>query len=345
MSALRFAVITTTIHVPHVMELHARLRSDADIIVAGDRKSPHAEIRAIAERHPNFIYLDVEAQEAMGTKCSEVIGWNSIQRRNLALLQAISRGADVIVTVDDDNLPMGPDYIDRLEALFSAPFHGLSGETRPGWFNACSLFDADLYHRGYPLDKRDGAEELVLSPVWDAEIGVAAGLWLGDPDIDATTRLVNGPIYRSLSDVAAAGVVALPETWTVFNSQNTAYRRELAPLMMVAPGLGRYDDIWGAYIAKRILRESPWSVHFGPPVVWQQRNEQNVLVNLEKEIMGMRETPRFIQDLEAFALKGSTPFEQFRNLTADIGKLDYMPRQAVETWAAFCEDVDRILSA
>ena len=34
-----------------------------------------------------------------------MIGWKCIQRRNFALIQAYKYGADVIATIDDDNIP------------------------------------------------------------------------------------------------------------------------------------------------------------------------------------------------------------------------------------------------
>ena len=41
----------------------------------------------------------------MYPELSDAIGWNSIQRRNIGLLYAYEQGADVIATVDDDNIP------------------------------------------------------------------------------------------------------------------------------------------------------------------------------------------------------------------------------------------------
>ena len=38
-------------------------------------------------------------------KLSKLIGWNCIQRRNFAILEAIERGAKVIALIDDDNVP------------------------------------------------------------------------------------------------------------------------------------------------------------------------------------------------------------------------------------------------
>ena len=38
-------------------------------------------------------------------KLSRMIGWNCIQRRNFAILEAYERGAQIIALIDDDNIP------------------------------------------------------------------------------------------------------------------------------------------------------------------------------------------------------------------------------------------------
>ena len=38
-------LITTTIYVPRVLELYRRLNPDVSIVVAGNRKTPHDDVR------------------------------------------------------------------------------------------------------------------------------------------------------------------------------------------------------------------------------------------------------------------------------------------------------------
>ena len=344
MSKLRLVLITTTINVPDVLELYAQYSDSVQIIVTGDIKSPHDKIRKLADRLGDFTYLDVETQRGRGYRCSDLIGWNSIQRRNIALLEAIARKPDVIITIDDDNYPVNANFFRDFEELFTKDFNGLAAKTDSEWFNACALLDEDLYHRGFPYDRRNTANELELAPVCNAKIGIAAGLWLGDPDIDAATRLVNGPSFMSLSDLAKNGVVVSPGIKTVVNSQNTAYRSEIAPLMMVWSGIGRYDDIWASYAAKRILRDQDWHVHFGHPFVWQQRNVQNIQRNLQDEVFGMEYTPRFIQDLDAMDIRGVSNVDKLRSMFQQLGKAEYMPPQTIEAGLAWCEDVYDVLN-
>ena len=92
-------IITTTINAPTEAILRFDEMSDWNLIVIGDKKTP-----------TNYtlkkgIYLSPEDQEAFYKDLSDVIGWNCIQRRNFGLLKAYELGADIIATIDDDNIP------------------------------------------------------------------------------------------------------------------------------------------------------------------------------------------------------------------------------------------------
>src|SRR5215472_3795893 len=101
------ALVTTTIQVPKVLELYRRcaksaLRNDCLFFVAGDLKTPPDLVG-------DYIYLPPEKQQA-DWKTSRVLPWNSITRRNIAILEALKAKADIIITVDDDNIPLNTDY-------------------------------------------------------------------------------------------------------------------------------------------------------------------------------------------------------------------------------------------
>ena len=41
----------------------------------------------------------------MNKELSDSIGWKSIRRRNMGFIKAYEMGADIMATVDDDNIP------------------------------------------------------------------------------------------------------------------------------------------------------------------------------------------------------------------------------------------------
>ncbi len=341
---MKISVISTTINIPKVIEVYQGLTDEVSVIITGDKKSPDIEIASFCAQFENVTYLDVASQVAMNTKSSELMGWNCIQRRNIALLAALKQRPDLIVTIDDDNFPCGVDYFDHFERILGRPFTGLAARTHGEAMDIGQFFEPPFHHRGFPYDLRESPAELRLSPVNNVKIGVAAGLWLGDPDIDAATRLVNGPVVKDLTEVVRQGVVSTPDTLCVFNSQNTGWVNELAPLMMVWPGVGRYDDIWASYAAQRVMREDGWHVHFGHPLVWQQRNPQYLISNIKAEIFGMETTPRLLNDMEAIDVRGSTIPDRMASLWAGLGQLNYLPEQTRKAGVAWCEDVYQVLS-
>ena len=73
--------------------------------------------------------------------------------------------------------------------------------------------------------------------------------------------------------------------------------REVIPFYSVLPFTGRMDDIWGAYILQHYF---PNSVIYAPASVYQDRNVQDLITNLEKEIIGYRDTLHLIENIVSF---------------------------------------------
>jgi hypothetical protein len=339
--ALRTALLTTTINVPRVLERYRELDHDAAIIVAGDRKTPHADARKFVSRLGNALYLSDEDQSKLGYESSEIIGWNKIMRRNIALLEAIRQKPDIIISIDDDNLPLGGNYFDEMRAILGRPYSGIMAASPNGWFNIGALLSPAVWHRGHSYDHRQPAAPFQLKPVTGQCVGVAAGLWLGDPDIDAMERITNQPTVLQMSDALCGGVVVEPKNYSPFNSQNTGFITELAPLMMVWLGVGRYDDIWASYAAERVMRETGHVVHYGKPYVWQERNPQNRWKNLKDEILGMEHTPQFCRDLDAMDLGDGDVVEKLERLYHELQGKAYIPPAALELGLAWVRDVRR----
>jgi hypothetical protein len=341
---MKLALITTTIYVPRVLELYRSLDPEAFFFVAGDRKTPHNETRAFIHKLGNAIYYSDTDQEKLGYKCSEIIGWNKIMRRNICLLEAIRHKADIIVTIDDDNIPLDRNYFADFRSVFTSSYNGIIVGSDQNWFNVGELLSPPVYHRGFPHDQRHRDLNIHLSPACNVRVGVAAGLWLGDPDIDAVERITNRPTIHQVSEVLRAGLVVDNACFSPFNSQNTAYLAELAPLMMVLIGVGRFDDIWASYIAQRVMSETDYHVYYGKPFVWQQRNPQSQWRNLEDELFGMELTPRFCQDLREASLGDGSILDKLRHLYEYFRTLQYLPPVVCQLGRAWHDDVEGVMS-
>lgn len=334
------ALITTTINVPTVLELYRACDPDVHFFITGDRKTPDAAVVDFLENIPSHSYYGADWQSKLGYACSDLIGFNTIGRRNIALLEAVKSGAEIIVTIDDDNIPISRTYFSDIEYAMEFPFSGLRTDPNQQWFDPGTLLFPHAKHRGFP---HLGFVESWFDPVVNAKVGVVAGLCLGDPDIDATTRLEMSPIVHQANTIGSVGVVVHPKTNTVFNSQNTAFLRELAPAMFFMPGVGRYDDIYASLICQRVMRERDLHVHFGKPFVWQQRNDHSLITDLRAEIDGMENVTKMATLLDSIMLLPDTVVNQCRRIHETLAHADWLPEIATQAAMAFLNDVEKVL--
>ena len=295
----RIALCTTTIHIPNVLSLLRHYGPYVHFFVAADKKTPDVA-KVFCDSVSDCHYISVEEQENSEWACLKHLPWNSISRRNIAVLEALRWGAETIIAWDDDNIPLHCDYFLQFEHALTRPHAGLVASSNTDWFDPGELLQPRAPHRGFPYDKRGGQH---FEAIVGAEVGVAAGIVIGDPDISVVERIANGPIVHGSSCLLQSGVVVDPrETWTVFNTQNTAYRRELAPAMLLCPQFGRYDDIIASLVTQRVMREQGLHVRFGQPFAWQQRNEHNLMQDLHDELWGMKHLVEIAKILDAVRL-------------------------------------------
>lgn len=342
---MKTALITTTINVPEVLRLYRALDPDVRFFVAGDEKTPHLTVGKLCDEIGNAAYLSPEMQRhgyGLGYRCSELIGWNCIQRRNIALLEALRWGADTIVTIDDDNVCVNRSYFNDLRSRFEHPFVGLRGGLRGKWFNPCAFVSPPVPHRGFPYHQPESGDTALGFAV-DAKVGVCAGMILGDPDVDAYYRMGRHPEVQTVGQVLQDGIVVDPhDVWTVFNSQNTSFVRELAPAMFMLPGLGRHDDIWASLITQRIMRETGHVTHFGKPFAYQTRNPHDNIKDLKAELYGMEHIIEFAEFLDTIDL-GQAPVVNQVRLIFNRVPSSLLPPQAIDAGLAWCLDVERVL--
>jgi hypothetical protein len=101
-------IVTTTINYPtKATRLFAEIakRDNWIFVIVGDTKTPHDEYRELERDYPTVTYLDPEQQAELYPELSEIIGWKTIQRRNIGFVYAYNKGAEIVATVDDDNIP------------------------------------------------------------------------------------------------------------------------------------------------------------------------------------------------------------------------------------------------
>jgi len=357
---VKTAVIMPSIRVPQNLLSWAQLLGEGDIIViAGNERSPHDDIEVAllktAAQHPEvaFDYLRPSDRRCQTSWVNEFIEPNHTHRRNLALLEALHHKAEMIITVDDDNFPATYEWVSLAKHLIAVPNIRPVVSSPSGWFDPGQLCEPPTVHRGYPISQRQQPSmfNTALSKATeDRRIGVVAGLWLGDPDIDAMERIVNDPTIHAIS----SSVTLAPGTWGPFDSQSTAVCRELAPLMFMWTDVGRYDDIWCSYLMRAIMDATGWHVTYGEPLVRQERNPHNLLRDLKDEMFGYEHTETlcaFLRDIsdELIAKRDDaavgTPWTMFKYVVDQLSwGCRFLPDRTILGLKAWVKDVDDLMA-
>ena len=339
---MKTAIVTTTIRVPKVLEnyvdnlrRHGHGPEDVGFVVVGDRKSPSETgpyLGGLANSSGYAIDWWDEGRQVAWLRAhpelDRLLPWNSVQRRNLAYLQAALAGAETIITIDDDNWTTADDYLGG---------HAVVGETRElptissssGWFNSASLLATrpvrPLFHRGFPTCMRGQGEDF-LRGTDRGRVVVNAGFWLDVPDADAMCH-VDAPCAVTGYAPGFDGFTAVARgVDMVFNSQNTAFHRDLLPAMYLMPmggrcgplEVGRYDDIWMGIFVKRIADHLGDFVTVGRPLVKQLRNDHDLIQDMLVEIPAQRITNKFVASLKRLELSSSDYAGCYLELTAHL---------------------------
>jgi len=290
-------IVTTTINPPNDI-INKFLTMDWDMIVVGDLKTPHQQWSELEQKCKNLTYMHPIQQENKYKALSDAIGWNKIQRRNIGFVEAYHRGASIVATIDDDNMPLdnwGKDIL-------------LNSKIRCNFFNNSSgMFDPlsatsknELWHRGYPIEQIKNKNNITQ---FDNELVplVQANLWNGDPDIDAICRLANSNPKVEFLDINPYST----DNLTPFNSQNTFLSREVLKFYTCLPFCGRMDDIWGGYLLQYFLRDKTPFIVFDKPTVYQDRSlhsfdgiNHTAVHDLEREILGYHKTGELVKNLD-----------------------------------------------
>lgn len=286
----KVTIVTTTINSPTLAThkfCEIANKKGFSFVIVGDLKTPHEEYHKLEKKYSCVSYISPKMQDKLYPELSNIIGWRTIQRRNIGFVYAYDRGCDVLATVDDDNIPYDNwgDNIYVGETVTYDEWLPKSVEI----FDPLSITkDNHVWHRGFPIQYLQQRHDVEYRGKNTKICLVQANLWDGDPDIDAMARLTHKPCvkYDDIQQPYGSAVKA------PFNSQNTFIAREAIPYYAVLPFVGRMDDIWGSYI---LQSHFPNAVIYDVATVYQDRNVQDLVTNLENEIIGYRQTKEFIE--------------------------------------------------
>lgn len=294
---MKKAIVTTTINKPTEAIVKfceiAQLR-EWKFIIIGDQKTPHEQYEALEKKYDNRVeYWHPELQVKHFPELSEVLGWNTIQRRNIGFVIAYNWGAEVIATIDDDNIPLD-NWGKNIYVNKQVTTDLYKVEENPVFDPLAVSRSSHLWHRGFPIELLSTKNDVTHYIANETRtVLVQADLWNGDPDVDAICRIAYQP---EVHDLIRGHFFADP--LVPFNSQNTFLSRTVFPAYFLFPGIGRMDDIWASYIMQL---QFPKSVLINEPTVYQKRNKHDLYKDLEAEMIGYRNTLNLITHLESWS--------------------------------------------
>jgi hypothetical protein len=298
-------IATTTINkATKALKLFAK-NKNCKLIVALDKKSKDFHLK-------NSIVLSTKYQEKKWPKLSKLVGWNCIQRRNFAILEAYERGAETIALIDDDNIP--------LKNWFTNIHLGKDLRCKKIHTNK-KIFDpvgytnhSTLWHRGLPLElvnnrKYKLEKKVLIKP------DIQANFWNGDPDIDAICRM----LFKPECNFKKKYFPFFCKKISPFNSQNTLLQRKVIKDYFLFPHIGRMDDIWASFY----VTAKKYNVIYGEPTVYQQRNVHNLIRDFKDEYVGYVNSLNLVESLyentdsiyKFLPKKSALAFDEWKKIT------------------------------
>ena len=312
-------------------ELIARQTSEQRVrlVVIPDRKTPRHFFEVCEQARAEGLEVlspTVEEQDELLARLGAptLVPHNSDNRRNIGYLLSWMAGADLLISVDDDNFPQADDFFTEHMTVLAGQREYTVVDARSGWWNPCRLLDVspmEVYPRGFPYTHR--AATAATQDTALADVRINAGLWLGDPDVDAITRIAVSPEVRALNHPEA---VLAPGTWAPVNSQNTAIHRD-AVAAYYFPRMGyrhngqvidRYADIFSGYFVQACAKHLGHAVRFGTPMAMHERNDHWLLRDLQQELPAIAVLDDLLAWLRDAKLDGTTYSEAYRSLSHQL---------------------------
>ena len=349
-------IVFTTIFYPELLHAYRENLSrfghleNTCVWVVGDRKTP-PEVAAlcveVTEKGLLTTYLDCAWQENWGLRYPDLFArlpWNNETRRNIGYLHALEQGCERLISIDDDNWPTDDDFVGG-HVVTGSEWTGEVWQEPASFHNVCEHIQFEpsraVFPRGFPFRLRGTSNRTEIvhpaSGTPTPRVGVTAGLWLNEPDIDATTWL-NGRVIGNSYTGPDAFLLA-QSTWSPINTQNTSVARDLIPAYLCIPmgwdvpggKIQRYGDIWGGYFLQSVLPGTHWHVAFGRPLVDHRRNAHDYVDDLRHEFWGTILTDWLLATLRESFVPGSS---SIGDRVRELG--EFLQRDASTKMPAWC---------
>ena len=324
----KFIVITTINKITEAIKKYDN-KKDWNLIVVGDKKTPSIKLK-------NGIFLTLSDQKKLGFKCEKNIPINCYQRLNIGYLFALKNGAEMIASIDDDNIPLknwGKDV--SVNKKIKSKFLTSSNKFVDILYAHKNVTKKNIWHRGFPINELENRTKQKISYKKNCVIDVEAGLWNTDPDVDAICRISNGPFNLKFNK---KNFVIDNKCYSPFDTQNIIFSKRILPSMCILFDVGRMCDIWASFITQRIMRELNSYLLFTGPTVNHVRNKHNLTHDLFDEILGLKHTTELIHLLNNIKFKrNDNVLTMYKTIVDKISKLKFINSKKTKLVFLFSE--------
>lgn len=338
----KISLVTTTINVPFFLEgilknyKKNRKGFELEIFVIGDIKTPKSissYINKLQKKYlKNIFYFDIKKQDHFFKKkykkIYKLFPYNDALRKLLGSIYILDRKekkTDKVIFIDDDNFVN--DNINFLKDfdIVGSYYSGKLIFNKNGWPNLYQSFiekqNIPIYPRGFPwLHRNHNSLILGTKKANKKKVVANCGFILGDPDIDAVSRLFNR--------IETVGVrnknyfVLAKNNYFPLNDQNLCLSKDYLPLYYKPIAAGRNSDIWTSYLISKVAAYHDELISYGRPHLKQIRNVHDFWNDYELEKDHNIATDFFVEILMSIKLnKKNSRIKNYKKLCSDAMKI------------------------
>ena len=338
----KISLVTTTINVPFFLEgilknyKKNRKGFELEIFVIGDIKTPKtisSYINKLQKKYlKNIFYFDIKKQDRFFKKkykkIYKLFPYNDALRKLLGSIYILDRKekkTDKVIFIDDDNFVN--DNINFLKDfdIVGSYYSGKLIFNKNGWPNLYKSFiekqNIPIYPRGFPwLHRNHNSLILGTKKANKKKVVANCGFILGDPDIDAVSRLFNR--------IETVGVknknyfVLAKDNYFPLNDQNLCISKDYLPLYYKPIAAGRNSDIWTSYLISKVAAYHDEFISYGRPHLKQIRNVHDFWNDYELEKDHNIATDFFVEILKSVKLnKKNSRIKNYKKLCSDAMKI------------------------
>jgi len=341
-SQFDIGAVITTINRPaeEIKQLfQASANSSSPFVVIGDAKSKFDWSEIGAE------YYSLASQKKLDFDSIKTTRENHYARKNIGYLILFEKKCEWIYETDDDNLPIISPFLPRSLTFEATEYSSNSQDEEGRWVNIYNIFlkSQNLAHpiwpRGFNLvdiNRKINYHQRKINGVFSIQQGLANL----DPDVDAIYRLLfkNEIVFDQIDPVTIG-----ENNWAPINSQSIWWHMHVQRLMYLPATCSfRLTDILRGYVALRIMKSIGHKISFHSPIVYQVRNEHNLVEDFSGEIKLYTQSQLIQKVLDDLTLDGLNLTEKLFKCYDALVEIEVVEAEEIKILQSWCQDCDSL---